>query len=118
MWLLVAGAIALGLWAYRSWPHGADPFDDLPAGLPAKAGSVDFKVEASGREYTITTYQPSPDSRTFSIAVQKGLPNWIRYWQDWKTGARTLEKAYAGGSPDGASDPQILAGLRKDFAVT
>jgi hypothetical protein len=119
MWLLALGAAALALWAYRSWPHGADPFAGLPAGIGAKAGSTDVTVPESGRVYTVTTYQaPAGQARTFHVAVQKSLPNWIRYYQDWgASGARTLEKAYTGGSADGATDAQILAGLRKDFAV-
>jgi hypothetical protein len=106
--LAIAGAAAFALLSKGGrWSPGDGPFDLLPEGIGSKPLETNTVHAASGRKYTLTSYQRGATQK-FHVAVSGG--DWISFIVDEKTSSRVLYRAHG-------ADQKALDALRGDFAL-
>jgi hypothetical protein len=108
--LALLGAAGLAYYASKGgWGPGDGPFDLLPEGIGSKPLETTSPYAASGRQYTLTSYQRGA-SQKFHVAVAKTGGDWVSFLVDDNTGSRVLYRAHG-------SDQAALDALRKDFSL-
>lgn len=103
-----AAAYAALTASQRKLPPGQNPFDVFPPGVDVNGLiGVDVVTTSSRRKYKVTTF-PHADGRVYYVAEKKGDVDWLSYFLDPMTNARTLWAANADKVED-------VEAMKRDF---